>query len=227
MRAKSRWRIGILVALNAFLLLPAAYLTQKNPDWWHWPLSRLGFDFTRRVTIHNAVTSRIVEAAKTQQGTIYSAAYMNISYPNGDVPLNKGACSDVVVRALRGADYDLQKLIHEDISQNWKAYPNHWGLAKPDANIDHRRVPNQMIFFARHGLKLPNETSARTRQTWQPGDIVCWKTGPHRWHTGVLSDGLNAQNWPLVVHNGSLCVEADCLKRWSIIGHFRFPKAQN
>jgi uncharacterized protein YijF (DUF1287 family) len=118
----------------------------------------------------------------------------------------------------------LQQLIHEDIAKNWKAYPNHWGLTHPDANIDHRRVPNQMIFFARHGLKLTNEVKAQTREQWQPGDIVCWKTGPQRWHTGIVSDGLNSRGWPLVVHNGSLCVEADCLTRWPIIGHYRFPR---
>ena len=169
------------------------------------------------------LAARIVAAAKAQQGTIYSAAYADISYPGGDVQANKGACSDVVVRALRGAGYDLQKLMHDDISKNWKAYPTHWNLSKPDPNIDHRRVPNQMIFFARHGAQLTNNVSESTRKQWQPGDIVCWKTGPQRWHTGVLSDGMNRRGWPLVVHNGSLCVEADCLTRWPIIGHYRFP----
>ena len=187
-------------------------------------MQRAGFDWTRRVAVQNPIAAQIVKSAKVQQGTFYDASYAQISYPNGDVQSNKGACSDVVVRALRGAGYDLQKLIHEDISQNWQAYPAHWNLTKPDTNIDHRRVPNQMIFFARHGAKLTNEVSATTRKQWQPGDIVCWKTGAQRWHTGVLSDGINARGWPLVVHNGSLCVEADCLTRWPIIGHYRFPK---
>lgn len=206
------------------MLAGGGYLTHKNPDWWRLPLLRLGFDLTRRVPSPNALSKRIVHAARSQQGTLYSAAYANIAYPGGDVTPHKGACSDVVVRALRGAGYDLQKLIHDDITHHWDKYPNHWGLTHPDANIDHRRVPNQMIFFARHGIKLSNEVSTRTRKQWQPGDIVCWKTGPSRWHTGVVSDGLNAKSWPLVVHNGSICVEADCLTRWPIIGHYRFPK---
>ncbi len=221
-RSKSR-RLKILLALNLILLAGAGWTTRKNPDWWRLPLHALGIDVTRRVAASDELAARIVDAAKSQQGTLYSAAYAQIGYPGGDVTPQKGACSDVVVRALRGAGYDLQALIHDDITRNWAAYPSHWGLERPDANIDHRRVPNQMIFFARWGQKLSNELSAQTRKQWQPGDIVCWKTGPRRWHTGVLSDGLNARGWPLVVHNGSICVEADCLTRWPIIGHYRFP----
>lgn len=221
-RSKSR-RVKILLALNLILLAGAGSVSRKNPDWWRLPLRTLGIDLTRRVAAPDDVATRIVDAAKSQQGTLYSASYAQIAYPGGDVPPQKGACSDVVIRALRGAGYDLQALIHEDITQNWTKYPNHWGLEHPDANIDHRRVPNQMIFFARHGQKLSNAVSAATRKQWQPGDIVCWKTGPRRWHTGVLSDGLNTGNWPLVVHNGSICVEADCLTRWPIVGHYRFP----
>ena len=223
-RKNGKRRLKILLALNVILLGGAGLSTLKNPDWWRLPLHALGVDLTPRVAAPDDVAARIVAAAQSQQGTLYSAAYANIAYPGGDVRADRGACSDVVVRALRGAGYDLQKLIHDDISQNWRAYPKHWGLERPDANIDHRRVPNQMIFFARHGQRLTNEVSTRTRAQWQPGDIVCWKTGPRRWHTGVVSDGLNRHGWPLVVHNGSICVEGDCLTRWPIIGHYRFPK---
>jgi uncharacterized protein len=216
----------LLSALNLLFLGAGTYATHQNPDWWRVPLHRLGFDITRRAALPNPTAAQIVGAAKAQQGTLYSAAYANIAYPGGDVVPNKGACSDVIIRALRGAGYDLQKLIHEDIKAHWEAYPNHWGLKQPDANIDHRRVPNQMIFLARYGLKLTNATTPQTREQWQPGDIVCWKTGPRRWHTGIVSDGLNQHGWPLVVHNGSICVEADCLTRWPIIGHYRFPRPQ-
>jgi uncharacterized protein YijF (DUF1287 family) len=224
-RSKPRRKFWSRASLVFCLMLffGAGYATQKNPDVWRLALLKLGINFTRRVAAPNPTAARIVEAAKSQQGTFYSAAYKNISYPNGDVRKDRGACTDVVVRALRGAGYDLQKLIHEDISRNWKLYPSHWGLDHPDPNIDHRRVPNQMVFFERYGQKLTHKVSKQTRAQWQPGDIVCWKTGPRRWHIGVLSDGLNRRGWPLVVHNGSVCVEADCLTRWPIIGHYRFP----
>lgn len=222
-KSRRKWWHGASLLL-ALLLMSAGYVTHKNPDWWRLVLFEMGINVTRRVAAPDVMAAQIVAAAKSQQGTRYSAAYAQIAYPNGDVAPEKGACTDVVVRAMRGAGYDLQKLIHEDISRNWNAYPNRWGLEHPDPNIDHRRVPNQMIFFARYGQKLTNKVANYTRKQWQPGDIVCWKTGPRRWHIGVVSDGLNAKGWPLVVHNGSICVEADCLTRWPIIGHYRFPR---
>ena len=223
-KARRKWWRRALLFFSLLLLIGGGYATNKNPDWWRLVLLKFGVNITRRVAAPNALAAQIVAAARAQQGTLYNASYANIAYPNGDLRKDRGACTDVVIRALRGAGYDLQKLIHEDISKNWQAYPRHWGLEQPDPNIDHRRVPNQMVYFARHGQKLTTEVSARTRKEWQPGDIICWKTGPRRWHTGVISDGLNKRGWPLVVHNGSICVEGDCLTRWPIIGHYRFPR---
>lgn len=58
----------------------------------------------------------------------------------GDVPQERGVCSDVVIRALRSQKVDLQKLVHEDMAKNFAAYPQKWQLKRPDSNIDHRRV---------------------------------------------------------------------------------------
>ena len=167
----------------------------------------------------------ILAAAKTQIGTRYDASYQTIAYPMGDVKGDRGACTDVVIRALRKAGYDLQELIHDDMTQNWSAYPHQWGLAKPNSDIDHRRVPNQITYFRRHAQALPLDTQGAHLKTWQPGDIVEWNLsqGGKLLHTGIVSDARNAQGEPFVVHNGSVCVEADVLTRWRIIGHFRVP----
>lgn len=178
----------------------------------------------KRIQPRDAIAGRIVRAAHTQIGTSYDPAYQVISYPSGDVDSSKGACTDVVVRALRGAGFDLQKLMHEDMTQNFRLYPHKWGLTKPDKNIDHRRVPNQMEFFTRKGQSLPSRVDGSTLASWQPGDIVCWDMENGQLHTGVVSDGLSSAGVPLVIHNGWMCVEDDSLTRWKIIGHFRYPK---
>jgi uncharacterized protein YijF (DUF1287 family) len=172
----------------------------------------------------STLAAQIVAGARAQIGTRYDASYVTIGYPGGDVPASQGACTDVVVRAIRAAGYDLQKLIHDDMNKRWNAYPRSWGLEAPNRNIDHRRVPNQMVFLRKHARELTKEVNESTLSQWQPGDLVYWKSGPKRLHTGVLSDSADANGVPLVIHNGYICVEDNCLTRWPIIGHFRFPR---
>jgi len=105
---------------------------------------------------------------------IYDPSYFSISYPNGDVPSDRGVCTDVVIRVYRMFDIDLQKRVHEDMRNNFSVYPNRWGLSKPDKNIDHRRVPNLMCYFSRHGTQL--EISEKP-EDYLPGHIVCWDLG--------------------------------------------------
>lgn len=213
--------IGILCASP---LLPPQYW-QERAQSLAVSLNRAFTSFSNpnveRVVVKNEVARKIVAAAHAQEGDIYDASYRQISYPNGDVPTGRGACTDVVVRSLRGAGIDLQTLIHEDISHDFARYSDLWGLGHPDANIDHRRVPNLMVFFRKYGQSLPLGVSGEAVKTWQPGDVVCWKNGS-RWHTGVVSDGIGPRGLPLIVHNGSGCVEQDCLDNWKIIGHFRY-----
>jgi uncharacterized protein YijF (DUF1287 family) len=154
--------------------------------------------------------------------TRYDASYQAISYPGGDVSPDRGACTDVVIRALRRADIDLQQMIHEDMTANFAVYPANWGLTKPDSNIDHRRVPNQMTFFQRHGLSVTCEVEGHLDE-WQWGDIVYWRFDNGDEHCGVISDLQHRSGRPLVIHNAGMAVEEDCLKRWEIIGHFRYP----
>lgn len=169
---------------------------------------------------------RIVEGARRQLdwGTVYDNRYVKLSYPGGDLPKDRGVCTDVVVRALRHAGYDLQKLIHEDMKRDWKAYPRYSGLSKPDRNIDHRRVPNQRVFFTRHGVKLTTSTTSLHRRHWKPGDFVTWKLDSGLDHIGVLSDRVGPSGWPMVVHNLSTTLEEDVLRSWQITGHYRYPR---
>jgi uncharacterized protein YijF (DUF1287 family) len=171
-------------------------------------------------------TALIVEGARKQLdwGTRYDPAYYAIPYPNGDLPKDKGVCTDVVVRALRNAGYDLQKLIHEDMKANFSKYPQIWGLKGPDRNIDHRRTPNQMTFFQRFGKTLTHQTSQTSISEWQPGDIVFWKLPNGMNHVGILSDRRNRRGLPFVIHNISTTSEEDVLEAWPIIGHYRYPK---
>lgn len=151
----------------------------------------------------------------------YDASYQIIAYPCGDVDPAYGACTDTVVRAFRNAGIDLQQLIHDDMAANFDLYPDRWGLTAPDPNIDHRRVPNQMQFLKRFGQGLTLETSDSSQ--WQWGDVVYWRFSNGDEHCGVISDKTTASGRPLVIHNASITKEEDCLKRWKIIGHYRYP----
>jgi uncharacterized protein len=171
------------------------------------------------------VAQKILEGAKTQatERTSYSPGYVKLSYPGGDLPRNRGVCTDVVIRALRNASIDLQKVIHEDMKSNFAVYPQKWGLKKPDSNIDHRRVPNHICYMTRHCTKLGIEVNAKTLETWKPGDLVYWKLDNGLDHCGVISDQRNAAGVPLVIHNISECCEEDVLQKWKITAHFRMP----
>lgn len=155
----------------------------------------------------------------TRQQVDYDPAYFTITYPNGDVPANKGVCTDVVIRAYRKLGIDLQQLVHSDISKNFKSYPQLWGLKKPDKNIDHRRVPNLMHFFETYGKVKPISSNSAD---YQPGDLVCWNLGGGITHIGIVANQKSADGTRyLIVHNiGAGQVLADCLFSYKIIGHY-------
>lgn len=154
--------------------------------------------------------------------TRYDASYQSIDYPGGDVPSDRGACTDVIIRAFRNAGIDLQRLIHEDMRENFSLYPQKWGLSEPDPNIDHRRVPNQMRFFERYGKTLSTEKEDILDQ-WKWGDIVFWRFPSGQYHVGIVSDRTTINGIPLVIHNAGVAKEENCLFRWDIIGYFRYP----
>ena len=160
---------------------------------------------------------------EVENGTIYDASYVSLNYPAGDVPSDRGACTDVVIRALRNVDLDLQKLIHEDMKKSFQVYPQRWGLEAPDRNIDHRRIPNQMCFLDRYGTSLTLKVKDNL-DAWQWGDIVYWRFPDGREHCGIISDRKNSKGIPLVIHNACITREEDRLLSWEIIGHYRYPK---
>jgi uncharacterized protein len=163
----------------------------------------------------------LVEAARKQIGVTlhYDGDYVRIPYPNGDIPVERGVCTDVVVRAYRSFGIDLQKLVHEDMSRSWERYPKFWGLTQPDSNIDHRRVPNLATFFGRRGNRLPIEGTSN----YLPGDIVTWRLGRAVPHIGFVSDRRTADGTPLIIHNiGFGAVEEDALYYAEITGHYRY-----
>lgn len=170
-----------------------------------------------------AFAQRLADSALhlTQQRVVYDPSYFRISYPNGDVPADRGVCTDVVIRAYRKIGIDLQREVHEDMSANFKLYPAIWGLSRTDKNIDHRRVPNLMTFFNRHGEELSISDAATD---YVPGDIVCWNLGGAITHIGLVSGiKLKNSNRHLIIHNiGGGQVLEDVLFEYKIIGHYRY-----
>lgn len=169
--------------------------------------------------------SKLSDAALelTKQKVTYDPSYFSIGYPNGDVPAGKGVCTDVVIRAYRALNIDLQKEVHEDMKSHFGEYPNIWGMTTTDTNIDHRRVPNLMKFFERKGTVKPISQKA---EDYQPGDIVCWNLGGAITHIGLVVNrkSIDKQRY-LIVHNiGGGQVLADCLFDYKIIGHYSYRK---
>ena len=169
----------------------------------------------------------IVAAARKQVGVtvLYDGGYRRLAYPGGDVPTERGVCTDVIVRALRAARaLDLQLLMHEDIVAHPTDYSRRrWRNASPDSNIDHRRVPNQMVFFERRGWSRPLDPAPTA---YLPGDVVAWDLGRGILHVGIVTDRKAPDGTPLVVHNiGAGASEDDILFRYAIIGHYRLPQA--
>jgi len=181
----------------------------------------LAFGSKSQTTFNEKLSLAALEL--TKQKVQYDPAYFKIAYPNGDVPANKGVCTDVVIRAYRKLGIDLQKEVHEDMEKNFAKYPKTWGLKKTDTNIDHRRVPNLMVFFARKGKdKLISADAA----DYVPGDIVCWNLGGDITHIGIVVNKRSEDKQRyLVVHNiGGGQELADCLFTYKIIGHYHYGK---
>lgn len=177
-------------------------------------LSEIVPDGARKI-IENAIEQPKITKNYTQE-------YFTLSYPNGDVPIETGACTDVVIRALRHANVDLQKEVHEDMAGNFQAYPQKWGLTKTDSNIDHRRVPNLQTYFTRRGKNLPLRGE---NGDYKPGDIVSWDlNGKSMTHIGLVSNLWNDKTGRyLIIHNiGSGARIEDRLFEWTITGHYRY-----
>jgi uncharacterized protein len=165
----------------------------------------------------------VIDGAIDQVGktTGYDPSYQKLEYPNGDVPIETGVCSDVIVRAFRKSEIDLQKEVHEDMKDNFSVYPTKWGASSPDTNIDHRRVPNLQTFFTRKGKSLGTTGPS---DSFLPGDIVSWDLGGGVDHVGIVTNvWYKPSQRYLIVHNiGAGTHMEDVLLAWKITGHYRY-----
>ena len=182
-------------------------------------------ELTRRPISASPEIKKVIDSAieQTRQTVQYDPSYTKLKYPNGDVPIERGVCADVIVRAFRSAGIDLQKEVHEDMSLHFTAYPSKWGARRPDSNIDHRRVPNLMTLFERRAKSVP---ITRNTSDYVPGDVVAWELDNNLLHIGLVSDVV-ANGTPnyLIVHNiGAGARIEDVLMAWKIIGHYRMWK---
>lgn len=163
-------------------------------------------------------------AARSQVGVTvrYDPEYTVLDYPSGDVPIERGVCTDVVVRAMRKTGIDLQKAVHEDMKRAFSAYPKTWGLKSTDRNIDHRRVLNLARYLERQGKKVP---VTKTEEDYRPGDIVTCIVPPHLPHIMIVSDRYSIEDpgRPLIIHNiGQGAQEEDRLFEFELTGHYRW-----
>lgn len=171
--------------------------------------------------------SRLTEAARGQVGVTvtYDPSYVALAFPGGDLPRDRGVCTDVVIRALRdGWGIDLQLAVNRDMTAAFGDYPALWGLSRPDRNIDHRRVPNLMTLLARIGAEVPLQDGPAP---YLPGDIVTWTLPGNLDHIGIVSDRRAADGTPLVLHNiGRGAQEEDILFSYPMTGHYRIGADQ-
>src|SRR5215467_14547076 len=208
---------GRTVSRAVFALLAAALLSIAA--------SSLAQTQTPNLTARQEFLKKLVAAAeeRTHHTVRYDPAYIRIPYPGGDVPEDTGVCTDEVIRSYRAAGIDLQKEVHEDMEKNFSAYPRQrrWLATRPDTNIDHRRVPNLMVFFSRKGESL---AITQVSADYLPGDIVTWDLGGHVPHIGIVVDEQSAEGGRhLIVHNiGQGPQREDVLFAWKITGHYRY-----
>ena len=186
-------------------------------------MTKVGLLFLLLLPVAHGQTAaqRLVAGANAQIGVTvrYDPAYRTIAFPGGDVPRDRGVCTDVIIRAYRSIGIDLQKLVNDDERANFSAYPHHGWLNRPDTNIDHRRVKNLAVFFRRHGETLPLSSRA---QDYLPGDIVVWKLPGGLDHIGLVSEEKRGGR-PWMVHNiGDGAQREDVLFAYEITGHYRY-----
>ena len=167
---------------------------------------------------------KLVNSARKQVGVtvVYDPSYTSLAYPGGDVPAERGVCTDVLIRAMRdGLSKDLQKIIHEDMAKNFSSYPKNWGLSRPDRNIDHRRVPNLQTWFKRQGCQI-TLAPGNVPTNFLPGDIVTCTVPPNLPHIMIVSDRKSDEGVPFVIHNiGNGAREEPMLFRFPLTGHYR------
>ncbi len=214
----------LLFCIVGIIILTCSTFTRTgfyNQNEWTYTVSQAPEERAEVKTL--SFLERLAKAAedRCQHQVIYDGAYVQLDYPGGDVAANRGVCTDVVIRSYRTLGIDLQVLVHEDMRSDFGAYPNLWRLSSPDKNIDHRRVPNLMRFFTRHGWVLDKSKSA---DLYKPGHIVAWRLSNNRPHIGIVSSVKDEHSGRYkIVHNiGAGPRREDCLFSYEIVGHYTF-----
>ncbi|MBK8093205.1 MAG: DUF1287 domain-containing protein [Verrucomicrobiaceae bacterium] len=204
-----------LLFLTLGLLLPVQATTTRD----------LADQARRYAPAESLFAGKLVRAAldRTHQSVRYDPAYLKLAYPGGDVPADTGVCTDEVIRSYRAIGFDLQKLVHEDMRRDFRAYPRNWGLTRPDSNIDHRRVPNLQTFFKRRGAALPITQKAAD---YLPGDLITCTVAGKLPHIALVVPAPDGGERPWIVHNiGSGPQIEDRLFEFPLTGHYRWhPK---
>ncbi len=164
-----------------------------------------------------------VALERTRHQVVYDGSYQSLAYPGGDVADDRGVCTDLIIRCFRVLGVDLQKEVHEDMLKDFPAYPNLWNLSRPDANIDHRRVPNLQRYFEGRNLELPITSNPAD---FQPGDLVTWMLPGNLPHIGIVAKEKSRDGHRhLVIHNiGRGPRQEDCLLDFPITGHYRYQR---
>jgi uncharacterized protein YijF (DUF1287 family) len=203
--------LALRPALCIFLLVAAAELAAQVHS---------GETAARREFLKKLAVAAVERSHHTVR---YDPAYVRIPYPGGDVPADTGVCTDEIVRAYRALGIDLQKEVHEDMEQNFRVYPRKWLWLSghTDTNIDHRRVPNLMVFFGRKGEALAMTERAGD---YAPGEMVTWDLGGSVPHIGIVVDQKSPRGERnMILHNiGRGPKIEDVLFSWKITGHYRY-----
>ena len=214
--------VAFAIVLGGFFLRPLI------------PFLRAQTDLTSPANVREAITtlesdgdfgSRLAAAAleRTQAQVNYDGSYFKIGFPNGDIAPSRGKAEDLIVRAYRSLDIDLQVRVHADIKENFYSYPQIFGSKEPDTNIDHRRVQNLQRFFTRKGQVLG---VSQDPEDYSFGDIVIWQLLDGNKHIGIVVPGPGAkktEKW--VVHNiGDGPEWEKKLFDYTIKGHYRYSE---
>ena len=183
--------------ITLIVLITISYLMascQPSQEEWYTPEP---YSLTDTTCFSNEVSKAAHHAQyQTTLNTVYDGSYVNIGYPGGDPGYQQGVCTDVVIRALRFIDIDLQELIHQDMKKAHKIYNTVYRTKKLDNNIDHRRTQNIQTYLTRQLAKIP----VPEVYNYRPGDIVFWDIAAG--HTGIVSNIRSEDHGGfLVIHN--------------------------
>lgn len=214
----------ILFLIISFFIFDGCTLAIKNER------KTAAFQFPVAVSLQDRDNDKIndfadiLQSARSQIGVVteYDTSYYTNAFP----PPDRGACADVIWRALQGSGYDFKTLIDHDIKkfpQDYKEDP------VPDPNINFRRVENIRTFLEKYARKLTTKAvpfDQENLKEWQAGDIITYAQIPGGlWHIAIISDQRRPDGVPLLIHNyGRGVREDDYLLRWptKITGHYRW-----